>query len=196
MKTREKKMPQLPELEQLRRELRRVRYRTRYIKMLRSTLGLLAVTAAAVLMAVTLWLPVLRIVGNSMAPAMENGDIVVCIRGREPAPGELVSFYLGNRLLVKRCIAVAGQQVDLDEAGHVFVDGVRLEEPYIPAPARGDGDVELPCTVPEGQFFCLGDNRTASVDSRHSQVGLVSREQLSGAPVLRVWPLHRFGLLE
>lgn len=189
-------MPQLPEMEQLRKELRRVRYRTRYIKMLRSTLHLLTVTAAVVLLAVTLWLPVLQIVGNSMAPVVEHGDIVVCIRGGEPQPGELVSFYLGNKLLVKRCIAAAGQQVDMDAAGHVFVDGMQLEESYIPVPARGEGDVEFPCLVPEGQFFCLGDNRATSVDSRYSAVGFVSREQLGGMPVLRVWPLSRFGLLE
>jgi len=196
MRVRSQEMPQLPELEALRSELNRIRYRARYRKLLRSTVRTLTVTAAVAILAVTLWLPVLRIVGSSMAPSLTEGDILVCIRDRTPEPGELVSFYLGNRLLVKRCIAGPGQQVEITEAGQVRVDGELLAEPYLAAAAPGEGDVPLPCVVPEGQFFCLGDNRETSVDSRYSAVGFVSREQINGRPVLRVWPLGRFGWLE
>lgn len=196
MKRQVKELPELPEMEALRWELRRVRYRSRYIKMLRSTLGLLAVTAALVILVITLWLPVLRIVGNSMAPTLENGDIVLCIKSREAAPGKLVSFYSGNKLLVKRCIAVSGQQVNLNEAGCVFVDGEAQEESYLESDSWGEGDVTFPCLVPEDAYFVLGDNRELSVDSRHSPVGFVSGEQIEGIPVLRVWPLRRFGLLK
>lgn len=196
MNIRREELPQLPELEELRRELYRVRRSSQYRKLLRSTIGMLTATAAAVVLAVTLWLPVLQIVGNSMNPALTEGDIVVCIRGGTPEPGELVSFYLGNKLLVKRCIAGPGQQVDITETGQVLVDGNGVEEPYVTVFARGEGDTQFPCVVPEGQFFCLGDKRETSVDSRHSAVGFVSREQLNGRPVLRIWPLSRFGLLE
>ena len=130
------------------------------------------------ILAVTLWLPVLQIAGNSMFPALREGEIVVCIRDGTPEPGELVSFYLGNKLLVKRCIAGSGQQVEITEAGQVLVDGNVLTESYVAALARGEGDVQYPCVVPEGQFFCLGDKRDTSVDSRHSAVGFVSREYL------------------
>lgn len=196
MNIRRGELPQLPELEELRMELSRVRRRTQYINLLKSTAGMLTVTAAVVILAVTLWLPVLQIVGNSMSPALREGEIVVCIRDGTPESGELVSFYLGNKLLVKRCIAGSGQQVEITEAGQVLVDGNVLTESYVAALARGEGDVQYPCVVPEGQFFCLGDKRDTSVDSRHSAVGFVSREQLSGRPVLRIWPLNRFGLLE
>lgn len=196
MKTRREELPQLPELEELRGELYRVRRRSQYRKLLRSTIGMLTATAAAVILAVTLWLPVLQIVGNSMSPTLMEGDVVVCIRDGTPEPGALVSFYLGNKLLVKRCTAGPGQQVEITETGHVLVDGNALEESYVVTLARGEGDTQFPCVVPEGQFFCLGDNRETSVDSRYSAVGFVSREQMNGRPVLRVWPFSRFGLLE
>lgn len=196
MKTRKREMAQLPELEELRKELRRVRSRNRYIKLLRSTIGILSVSAAAAVLAVTLWFPVLQILGSSMAPTLEQGDIIICFRGGEPVPGKLVSFTLGNKLLVKRCIAGPGQQVDLDDQGTVFVDGIALEESYLSAAARGEGDVEMPFRVPEGQYFCLGDKRETSVDSRYEAVGCISRDAIEGFPLLRVWPLNRFGLLE
>lgn len=186
----------LPEIGQLQAELHRVRYRARYIRMLRSTVGLLMVTAAAVILAATLWLPVLEIVGDSMAPTVAEGDIVLCIKDNRTEPGSLLSFYMGNRLLVKRCIAGPGQWVDMDEKGFVYVDGVLLEEDYISEHFPGEGDMELPCQVPEGQLFCLGDNRAVSVDSRYASVGFVSREQIAGKLLLRVWPLTSFGLLE
>jgi len=186
----------MPEIGQLRAELKRVRYRARYARKLRSTVGMLVVTAAAVILAATLWLPVLEIVGASMAPTVEEGDIILCVKDAQAQPGEMISFYVGNRLLVKRCIAGPGQWVDIDENGLVYVDGVLLEEGYIADPALGEGDVELPCQVPEGQLFCLGDNRAVSVDSRYTAVGCIPQEQIAGKLLLRVWPLTRFGLLE
>ncbi len=195
MKTREI-MDDLPEIDQLRAELHRVRCRNRYASALRSTLGALMTTAAAVILLTTFWFPVLQITGGSMEPLLREGDIVICLRGTEIAPGDPVSFWLGSRLLVKRCIAGSGQWVDMDEAGTVFLDELPLEEDYIMEKSPGSSDVQLPCQVPEGKLFCLGDNRAVSVDSRHSAVGFVSREQIEGKPVLRIWPLSRFGLLE
>ena len=104
-------------------------------------------------------------------------------------------FNVGNKLLVKRCIAGPGQWVDMDEAGIVSLDGTVLEEPYLQAHAPGAYDLAFPCQVPEGRWFCMGDHRATSLDSRHSAVGCVAQEQMVGKIVFRVWPLSQFGKL-
>lgn len=184
---------ELPTQEQLREELARVRYRSRYRRVLRSTVYTLVVVAAIAILVATLWLPVLQIYGSSMTPTLEEGDVVVSLKGSSLEQGDLVAFYLGNKILVKRCIALPGQWVDLDEDGNVYVDGVLLAKPYVTDPSYGDANIEFPYQVPDNRYFCMGDHRSTSVDSRHSEVGCVSEEQVAGKIVFRIWPLSGFG---
>lgn len=184
-----------PTLEQLTAELERENYKRRYNSVLRSTLFTLVVVAAVAVLVATIWMPVLQIYGSSMTPTLSEGDIVVSMKGTEFEPGELVAFYLGNKILVKRCIAGPGQWVDIDENGNVYVDDVLLDEPYLTEKALGECDLSFPYQVPESRYFCMGDHRTTSVDSRHSAVGCVAEEQIVGKIVLRVWPLSEFGVL-
>lgn len=187
---------QVPEISQLQKELNRVRYRSRYRRALRSTIYTLVVVAAAAVLVATIWMPVLQIYGSSMTPTLKEGDIVVSLKGSDFEAGDLVAFYLGNKILVKRCIAGPGQWVDIDEDGNVYVDNKLLDEPYLKEKSFGDCDLELPYQVPDNRWFCMGDHRSTSVDSRHTNVGCVSDEQIVGKIVFRVWPLNGFGNLE
>ena len=186
----------LPEISQLEAELQREKYKKRYRKVLRSTIYTLVVVAAVAVLIAVLFLPVLQIYGSSMTPTLEEGDIVVSVKGTELEAGDLVVFYLGNKILVKRYIAGPGQWVDIDEAGNVYVDGTMLEEPYLTEKALGDCNIELPYQVPDNRMFCLGDHRATSVDSRNTAVGCVSEEQLVGKIIFRVWPMEKFGALK
>ena len=184
-----------PSLEQLKAELDREKYKRRYKWTLKSTIYTLIVVAAAAVLVATVWMPVLQIYGSSMTPTLNEGDIVVCVKGSEFEPGDLVAFYIGNKILVKRCIAGPGQWVNIDADGNVYVDNKLLDEPYLKEKSLGDCDIELPYQVPDNRYFCLGDHRSTSVDSRSTTVGCISDEQIVGKIVLRVWPLPNFEAL-
>ena len=193
MSNRKKRPVDLPSMEQIIRERERLRYRRRYSRTLKSTVAVLVVVAAAAVLVATLWMPVLRIYGTSMSPTLTDGQIVVTLKGSKFEPGELVAFYYGNKLLIKRVIAGPADWVDLDESGSVFVNGDLLDEPYLTAKAFGETNIELPYQVPDGRYFVMGDNRATSVDSRTTAIGCVADDQIVGRVFFRIWPFSSFG---
>lgn len=190
-----KAVPQLPTLEELKAELKREKYKARSGKVFRSTVGTLIVVAAVAVLVATVWMPVLQIYGSSMTPTLEEGDIVISLKGSDFQRGDLIAFYYGNKILVKRYIAGPGQWVNIDEKGNVFVDGIMLDEPYIEEKSRGQCDLIFPYQVPDSRYFCMGDKRSTSVDSRSSTIGCVAEEQIVGKIVFRIWPLSELGTL-
>lgn len=140
-------------------------------------------------------MPVLRIYGTSMTPTMTYGDIVVSVKGGSFERGDIIAFWLNNKILVKRVIGLPGEWVDIDEDGNVSVNGETLDEPDLIEKALGECDIELPYQVPDGRLFVMGDHRSTSSDSRSGVVGCVAEEQVVGKLVFRVWPLDGFGAL-
>lgn len=187
------KSARLPSTEQLQAELNRVRYRTSYSRVLRSTVYTLITVAAIAILVATLWLPVLQIYGSSMEPTLTEGNIVLSLKGGQFNPGDVVAFYFNNKILVKRVIGNPGDWVDMDQSGNVYVNQQLLDEPYIIEKDYGICDLELPYQVPEGRIFVMGDNRNVSLDSRSTAVGCVSEEQIVGKLTFVVWPLSNFG---
>ena len=192
---RKKKMLTAPTTEQLESEIKRVRYKKQYRSVMKSTIYMLITVAAAAILVATLWLPVLQIYGSSMAPTMENGDIVLSLKSSDFQQGDVVAFYYNNKILVKRVIACAGEWVDITEDGTVYVNGEALSEPYVLEKSFGDTNIELPYQVPDGKVFVIGDHRSTSVDSRNTAVGCVAQEQVVGKIFFRIWPFEAFGQL-
>ena len=183
----------LPSSNEIEAELKRERYKRRYRTTLRSTVFALVTASAAAVLVATLFLPVLQIFGSSMNPTLEEGQIVVSVKAKELQAGDIVAFYYGNRVLIKRYIAGPGTWIDIDEAGNVYLNDQPLEEPYLTEKAFGISDLEYPYQVPENTHFLMGDHREESVDSRHSSVGCISQDDIVGKIIFRVWPLESVG---
>lgn len=186
----------LPTSKEVEQELKRERYKRRYRSTLKSTFFALVTAAAAAVLVATLWMPVLQIYGASMTPTLREGEIVVSVKAEDLEPGDIVAFYYGNKVLIKRYIAGPGTWVNILEDGTVLLNGEVLEEPYLTAKAFGICDLELPYQVPENTYFLMGDQRETSVDSRHSSVGCISKEEMVGKIIFRVWPMESFGLVK
>ena len=183
----------LPGTAELTEAVKRDRYVHRFTATVRSTFLSLIVVAAIVILVAVLLLPILRIYGKSMNGTLDSGDIVVSIKSSDLKTGDVVAFYYNNNILVKRVIANPGEWVDIDKDGNVYVNNVKLEEPYIEEKAYGETNIELPYQVPEGKIFVMGDNRLVSIDSRNTSIGCISEEQIVGKIVFRVWPFAQFG---
>lgn len=144
-----------------------------------------------------------EIPSGSMEETIQTGDMVfsekVSYYFRDPEPGDIVTFddpEIPGRVLIKRCIAVGGQTVDLVN-GQVTVDGVPLSEPYtngLPSEPLSGSKITFPYTVPEGYLWVMGDNRTNSQDSRY--FGAVRASSVTGHAVLIYWPFENFGSLD
>lgn len=195
MKEHDIKFAAIPSTEEVKAERERLAYRSRYTRVLRSTIYALVVVAAVAVLLATLFLPVLQVSGDSMNPTLQDKDVIVLVKSSSLKTGDLCGFYWQNKLLLKRVIGLPGDIISLDENGVVTVNGTVLDEPYVDELALGECDIKFPYQVPENRYFVLGDHRATSIDSRSSVIGCVEKNQIVGKVFIRVWPLSSFSLI-
>lgn len=183
----------LPTAEQFNSEIRQIKYRRDFIKVLRSTVSSLIVVAAIAVLVAMLLLPILRVTGSSMTPTLQNDELVVCSKRSNFKSGDVVAFYYNNKILLKRVIGTAGDVIDIKEDGTVYVNGEKIDEPYVNEKALGTCDISLPYQVPDNRIFVMGDHRSVSIDSRSTTVGCIADEYVIGRVILRLWPFETIG---
>ena len=187
---------EVPPVELMEAELGRMRQQGRRRSSARSTMYTLLIVAAFAVILTILILPVLTIQGVSMEETLFDGDVVVALNNHRYKTGDVIGFYYNNEVLIKRVIATETDWVDIDQDGTVYVNNVRLEEPYLTEKAFGECNINLPYQVPEGCCFVLGDHRATSIDSRNRSVGCIPNDKVVGRLLLRIWPLESFGTVE
>lgn len=133
-----------------------------------------------------------RIDGSSMNPTLANGEYLLVNNLAyyldEPERGDIIVFHHPNSELnlIKRVIGLPGDQIEISDE-HIKVNGVILNEPYIQAEPVYSGN----WTVPEDQYFVLGDNRNNSSDSHSWQY--LPEDHIVGKAMVIYWPFVNWG---
>lgn len=178
-------------VENLERELHRENYKHSFSRLLRSTIYVLIIIVAVASVGATLFMPVIEITDSSMKPLVEDGDIVLTIKSSSFKTGDVVAFYYGNKILVKRVIGVQGDFVNIDKDGIVYVNGEKLEEDYVKEFLKGESDIKYPVQVSDNSIFVLSDERNVLTDSRSENIGTIKKENIIGKVIFKVWPIKK-----
>ncbi len=170
---------------------------------LRQIVEVLLVAGILFFVAFVLYQPV-RVEGTSMLPVLEDQDQlfinkvalseVGSLVGEKIEHGNVVVFRYPHdttKKYIKRVIGVPGDTVRISH-GTVIVNGVPLQEPYVPA--KYSDERSLPeLTLEPGEYFMMGDHRSVSSDSR--DFGPVKRDLIEGRAAFVFWPMDQAGVV-
>ena len=145
----------IPSLEQVKREREKLKYQKNIAGQSSMSSEYFVVAVVSVLLA-TVFFPILRVSGVSMEPTLEDGQVIVLEKSGKFKTGDLIGFYYQNKILLKRVIGQAGDYIDIDADGNVYVNDEKLDEPYLKDQALGECDINLPYQVPDGKIFVMG----------------------------------------
>ena len=184
MKEQKIRFTPIPSTAEVEAERERLAYRSRYMRVLRSTVYTLLVVAAVAVLLATLFLPVLQVSGDSMNPTLQDRDIILLVKGSDMKTGDLCGFYWQNKLLLKRIIGLPGETIEIRE-GTVYIDGEPIAETYL---TRVDDQSMDPITLAKDEIFVMGDNRPVSRDSR--AVGPLTLDEIYGRVLFVAFPFN------
>lgn len=139
--------------------------------------------------------------GSSMVPTFENGEYLIVdeisYRLGDPKRDDVVVFRYPNdtkKFFIKRIIGLPNETIDIKGSEITITneehrDGLKLDQPYVKNASSDDTHLKLK----NDEYFVMGDNRSASSDSRYW--GSVNRKLLVGRALLRLWPMDRLNVL-
>lgn len=173
-----------------------------FVKSLIIDVAIAAVIAGAVLFFVR---PTI-VKQTSMLETLQPNDYLIMYKrayagDKTPQRGDIVIFQSDlvneengkDKLLIKRVIGLPGDEISIIN-DQLYINGEKFQEDYIRDGITPAIDMPLEgqtYTVPGDRYFCMGDNRVVSIDSRSSEVGCVSEKQIVGKAVLRLFPFNK-----
>lgn len=176
-------------------EMRRVKRKQRWGHLARWLVVLLALGAAAGWFCFSRYYTLAVMKSGDMGPTLPSGSVALCRRMEqtEISRGDLILIRRDGGLSFRRAVALAGDRVVVNYAGEVRLNGQVLEEDYVTGKGLDAGIIARRLTVPEGEIFALGDQRSLALDSRYADYGTVPLEQAVGKVEWIIWPLSRLG---
>lgn len=142
-----------------------------------------------------------RVDGDSMLPALTNGDNLIVeklsYRFGEPERFDIIVFpyqHADNVYYIKRIIGMPGETIQIWD-GDIYINDEILDENYGLEEIYDAGIAAEPIQLGEDEYFVMGDNRNNSSDSRDPSVGVLTREQLIGRAWVRIYPFNKMGVI-
>lgn len=175
----------------IKQELYKEKHKNIFSNLLKNTLFILLTIVAVASIITTLFMPIIEITDSAMKPILNDEETVLTIKTKHIKPKDIIAFYYGNKILIKRVIAVQGDWVNIDVDGNVYVNGNKIEESYVTKPLKGDVSIEFPIQVQNESYFVLSDERENMNDSRINEIGCIKEENIIGKVVLRIWPFNK-----
>ena len=144
-----------------------------------------------------------QVVGSSMESTLSDGDNLIVdkitYRFQDPERYDIIVFpfqYEKNTYYIKRIIGMPGEKIRIDEQGVIYINDQILTEYYGKEVICDPGIAQKEIVLENDEYFVMGDNRNNSTDSRDPMVGNIHKKDILGRAWLRIWPLHKFELLE
>lgn len=137
--------------------------------------------------------------GSSMNPTLIDKDSLVCdkvtYRFKDPERFDIIVFYPHeydkSEYYIKRVIGLPGEEVRIDDAGNIYINGEILDEHYGAEVSTYAGKAAEGMLLGPDEFFVMGDNRNHSMDGR--DLGPVNKDQIMGKTIFRIFPIKSFG---
>ena len=184
------------EIETIENEIHRENYKHSFGNLLKSSIYVLIIILAVAVIVASLLMPVIEITDSSMKPLLNDNDIALTFKTNKIKNGDVIAFYHGNKILVKRVIGVSGDWINIDQDGYVYVNGNKLEESYVKEFIKGETDEEFPIQVGEKNVYVLSDERDILTDSRNEEIGQIKSDDVIGKVVIRIWHIKQIKIIK
>lgn len=177
-------------IDEIKNELNREKYKNSFSKILTNTLVIFVIILAVGSIIATMFMPVIEVTDSSMQPLINDEDIILTYKTNKFKNGDIVAFYFGNKILIKRVIGISGDYINIDVSGNVYINGSLIQEDYVKELKKGNSNVSFPLQVPANSIFVLSDVRDNTFDSRIEEIGSVKESDIIGKVILKIYPIN------